>query len=82
MLPAAGKLYTVFSAPEYPQFVGDEEERTHNRAAVAVLSAPDYAKPRMVQFEADLPRPEVGRTGGLGPGNFEAQLMGGPAVML
>lgn len=56
---------TVFSAPDYPQFVADDAERSHNKAAVAVLSAPDYATPRMVQFEADLPRPEVG---GWGPG--------------
>lgn len=54
-----GRLLTVFSAPEYPQFVGDESERCHNRAAVAVLSAPDYVEPRMVQFDADLPRPEA-----------------------
>ena len=31
----------------------------HNRAAVAVLRAPDYATPAFVQFDADLPRPEV-----------------------
>ena len=49
----------MFSAPEYPQFVGEESERLHNRAAVAVLRAPDYAAPAFVQYDADLPRPEV-----------------------
>lgn len=51
-----GKLITVFSAPDYPQHQ-DGGTRTNNKAAVVILSAPDYATPRPVQFEAVLPRP-------------------------
>lgn len=52
----AGMLMTVFSAPDYPQFL--EGERFYNKAAVAQLTAPDYATPSMLQFDA-APRPEV-----------------------
>lgn len=52
--PAAGKLYTVFSAPLYPQF-GTQHQ---NLGAVVVLSSPGFAEPRFVQFSA-VPRPEV-----------------------
>ena len=55
---ASGKLVTVFSAPDYPQFV-DESERTRNTAAYAVLTQPSIAKPQFRQFEAALPRPDV-----------------------
>ena len=51
-----GKLVTVFSAPDYPQFQ-DTAERTNNAAAVVVLTAPDYATPCPVHFTAVLPRP-------------------------
>jgi serine/threonine-protein phosphatase 5 len=51
----------VFSAPDYPQFQDAEEaERYKNKAAVAVLEAPEYAAPTFLQFEAVLPRPKVG----------------------
>jgi serine/threonine-protein phosphatase 5 len=55
----AGRLMTVFSAPDYPQFLPDDAERYRNKAAVAILSAPDFATPVMKQFEAALPRPEA-----------------------
>ena len=48
---------TVFSAPDYPQFMADGATRYRNKAAVAVLTAPDYATPEMRQYEAVLPRP-------------------------
>ena len=50
---------TVFSAPDYPQFQADGEERYNNVAAVAVLSSPGYDEPRFVQYNAVLPRPAV-----------------------
>ncbi|KAK9839890.1 hypothetical protein WJX84_007689 [Apatococcus fuscideae] len=53
----SGKLYTVFSAPDYPQFQADEDERYNNVASVAVLSSPSYDEPRFVQYSAVLPRP-------------------------
>ena len=34
-----GKLCTVFSAPDYPQFVEEGEHRYHNKAAYVVLTA-------------------------------------------
>ncbi|GIL70676.1 hypothetical protein Vretifemale_1400 [Volvox reticuliferus] len=61
----AGQLVTVFSAPDYPQFQavaaeGDEAaKRCNNLAAVAVLSAPDYATPNMRTFQAVKPRPKA-----------------------
>mmetsp|Transcript_2159 Transcript_2159/g.6377 ORF Transcript_2159/g.6377 Transcript_2159/m.6377 type:complete len:379 (-) Transcript_2159:210-1346(-) len=55
----AGRLMTVFSAPDYPQFqpVDDPKDRFNNLAAVAVLSGPDFATPVMKQFAAVKPRP-------------------------
>ena len=53
----AGKLFTIFSAPDYPQFMADDAERYKNKAAVAVLTAPDYDTPVMKQYEAVHPRP-------------------------
>jgi hypothetical protein len=50
---------TLFSAPDYPQFIADGEDRYHNKAAVLHLTAPDYATPRVESFEAVLPRPQV-----------------------
>lgn len=50
---------TLFSAPDYPQFIADGDERYHNKAAVLHLSAPDYATPQVESFEAVLPRPQV-----------------------
>lgn len=51
----AGRLFTCFSAPDYPQFQ-DTEDRYRNKAAVAVLTAPTWHEPRFLQFEA-APRP-------------------------
>ena len=53
----AGRLITVFSAPDYPQFMADGAQRYRNKASVAVLSGPDYNKPEMTQYEA-VPRPD------------------------
>ena len=57
----AGRLLTVFSAPDYPQFqpVDDPADRFDNLAAVAVLAGPRWDDPLMMQYEAVLPRPEV-----------------------
>jgi len=55
----SGKLVTVFSAPDYPQFICADAERYRNKASVVVLSAPDYSTPAIKQFEAVLPRPCV-----------------------
>ncbi|KAI7845863.1 hypothetical protein COHA_000597 [Chlorella ohadii] len=50
----AGKLYTVFSAPCYPQF----RDSFTNLGAVAVLGPPGFNAPRFVQYEA-APRPQA-----------------------
>ncbi|KAL4457690.1 hypothetical protein ABPG75_012555 [Micractinium tetrahymenae] len=50
-----GKLYTVFSAPQYPQFGALQHD---NLGAVAVLAPPRWDEPRFVQFGA-APRPEA-----------------------
>lgn len=59
-LDAEGKLMTVFSAPDYPQFQPKHEDRFNNLGAVAVLrgSQDNYASPEMVEYPA-APRPEV-----------------------
>jgi serine/threonine-protein phosphatase 5 len=57
-LLAAGKLMTVFSAPDYPQFMAASEERYNNKGAVALLSAPTWAVPEFITYEA-APRPKV-----------------------
>lgn len=56
---ASGKLITVFSAPDYPQFLPEDTPRYKNKGAVAVLTHPDYCSPSMRQFEAQLPRPKA-----------------------
>lgn len=53
----SGKLITVFSAPDYPQFVAEDCKRFYNKGAVAVLSGPDYATFAIKQYDADLSRP-------------------------
>jgi serine/threonine-protein phosphatase 5 len=55
----AGRLITVFSAPDYPQFMAEGVDRYKNKAAVAVLTGPNYDTPAMTQYEAALPRPQV-----------------------
>jgi serine/threonine-protein phosphatase 5 len=52
----AGRLMTVFSAPDYPQFVAAAAARYGNKGAVAVLRGPGYATPSMAQYGA-APRP-------------------------
>lgn len=59
-----GRLVTLFSAPHYPQFIPEDEERVPNKGAVAVLRHPHYHEPTFVQFDAVLPRPEVRGAGG------------------
>jgi len=56
---AEGNLMTVFSAPDYPQFINPEASRYQNKAAVFILKPPDYTNPEIKQFEAVLPRPCV-----------------------
>jgi len=53
---AAGSLYTVFSAADYPMFVPEGESRFNNLGAVAVLTAPSWARPNFIQYPA-APRP-------------------------
>ncbi len=57
---AEGKLVTVFSAPDYPQFQPSQEDRFNNLGAVAVLrgSHDNYASPEMIEYSA-APRPQV-----------------------
>jgi serine/threonine-protein phosphatase 5 len=52
----AGRLATLFSAPDYPQFMAPGEPRPGNRAAFVVLCAPHYDEPEVTRFEA-APRP-------------------------
>lgn len=54
----SGKLITLFSAPDYPQFQATEE-RFNNRGAYIVLRPPDYSEPEFHTFEAMKPRPKV-----------------------
>jgi len=52
----AGRLVTVFSAPDYPQFQ-DGPSRYNNRGAVVLLAGPQYCDPRFLSYEADPDRP-------------------------
>jgi hypothetical protein len=52
----AGRLATLFSAPDYPQFYPEGEARANNRAAVARLRAPHFDEPELLHFSA-APRP-------------------------
>ena len=52
----AGRLATLFSAPDYPQFSAEGETRYNNTAAIAVLSGPHYDAPEILTFQA-APRP-------------------------
>ncbi|XP_027342035.1 serine/threonine-protein phosphatase 7-like isoform X2 [Abrus precatorius] len=45
----SGKLYTLFSAPDYPQF---GKRRYYNEGAYAVLKSPDFAKPSFHSFKS------------------------------
>jgi len=53
----SGKLVTVFSAPDYPQFA-EPDERTYNLAAYVVLRHPQIADPEFKQFSA-VQRPQL-----------------------
>ena len=63
MLCAEGNLMTVFSAPDYPQFQPNDNDRFNNLAAVAMLrsSQGDYTEPELVEYSA-APRPPVSVT--------------------
>ena len=54
----AGRLVTLFSAPDYPQHVGSGEARSRNRAAFAVLHGSDFDEPAVTHFSA-APRPDA-----------------------
>ncbi|XP_025613675.1 serine/threonine-protein phosphatase 7 isoform X2 [Arachis hypogaea] len=45
----SGKLYTLFSAPDYPQF---GQKRYNNEGAYAILQSPDFASPSFFSFKA------------------------------
>ncbi|KAI3704466.1 hypothetical protein L1987_74686 [Smallanthus sonchifolius] len=54
----SGKLITVFSAPDYPQFQATEV-RYKNKGAYIVLKSPNFDTPIFYSFEAITPRPKV-----------------------
>jgi serine/threonine-protein phosphatase 5 len=57
-IEGVGKLCTVFSAPDYPQFVEEGERRFNGKAAfVTLTSDTDYCEPAVTSFEAVKPRP-------------------------
>ncbi|MCD7451407.1 hypothetical protein HAX54_011715 [Datura stramonium] len=54
----SGKLITLFSAPDYPQFQATED-RYRNKGAYIVLEPPNFDIPAFHSFEAVTPRPKV-----------------------
>lgn len=54
----SGKLVTLFSAPDYPQFQATVE-RFNNKGAYIVLEPPDFTSPVFQSFEAVRPRPKA-----------------------
>ncbi|KZV58157.1 serine/threonine-protein phosphatase 7 [Dorcoceras hygrometricum] len=54
----SGKLVTLFSAPDYPQFQATVE-RYRNKGAYIVLEPPQFETPIFHSFEAVAPRPKV-----------------------
>ncbi|XP_073151214.1 serine/threonine-protein phosphatase 7 [Henckelia pumila] len=54
----SGKLITLFSAPDYPQFQATEE-RYRNKGAYIVLEPPQFDTPIFHSFEAVAPRPKA-----------------------
>ncbi|XP_026455767.1 serine/threonine-protein phosphatase 7-like isoform X1 [Papaver somniferum] len=54
----SGKLITIFSAPDYPQFQATEE-RFNNKGAYIVLEGPNFDTPVFHSFEAVVPRPKA-----------------------
>ncbi|KAL2247161.1 serine/threonine-protein phosphatase 7 [Sesamum indicum] len=57
-LVESGKLITLFSAPDYPQFQATEE-RFRNKGAYIILEPPHFDTPIFHSFEAVTPRPKV-----------------------
>ncbi|KAJ7944015.1 Serine/threonine-protein phosphatase [Quillaja saponaria] len=54
----SGKLITLFSAPDYPQFQATKE-RYNNKGAYIVLQSPDFDSPVFHSFTAITPRPKA-----------------------
>ncbi|OMO83368.1 hypothetical protein COLO4_22569 [Corchorus olitorius] len=54
----SGKLVTLFSAPDYPQFQATDE-RYNNKGAYVVLRPPGFDSPEFHSFYAIAPRPKV-----------------------
>lgn len=54
----SGKMITLFSAPDYPQFQATEE-RYKNKGAYIVLEPPNFDNPKFHSFEAVTPRPQA-----------------------
>ncbi|XP_021714070.1 serine/threonine-protein phosphatase 7-like [Chenopodium quinoa] len=54
----SGKVITLFSAPDYPQFQATKE-RYRNRGAYIMLEPPNFDTPIFHSFEAVLPRPKA-----------------------
>ncbi|MCO5592188.1 hypothetical protein L7F22_046184 [Adiantum nelumboides] len=54
----SGKLITLFSAPDYPQFQASNC-RYNNKGAYLVLEAPDFSSPTFFTFMAVSPRPKA-----------------------
>lgn len=54
----SGKLITLFSAPDYPQFQASEE-RFNNKGAYIVLEPPNFDTPVFHSFQAVSPRPKA-----------------------
>ncbi|XP_076916450.1 serine/threonine-protein phosphatase 7-like [Bidens hawaiensis] len=58
LIVPSGKLITVFSAPDYPQFQATKE-RYKNKGAYIVLKSPNFDTPDFHSFEAITPRPNA-----------------------
>ncbi|CAH9098369.1 unnamed protein product [Cuscuta epithymum] len=55
----SGKLITLFSAPDYPQFQATEEDRYRNKGAYIILEPPNFDTPVFCSFDAVTPRPKA-----------------------
>ncbi|KAK9995088.1 hypothetical protein SO802_024791 [Lithocarpus litseifolius] len=62
----SGKLITVFSALDYPQFQAGEE-RYKNKGAYVILEPPNFDNPKFYSFEAVAPRPQTMFLNGCNP---------------
>ncbi|CAI9110420.1 OLC1v1010435C6 [Oldenlandia corymbosa var. corymbosa] len=54
----SGRLITIFSAPDYPQFQ-PTDDRYRNKGAYIVLEPPEFDTPVFHSFDAVTPRPAV-----------------------